>query len=78
MNGHFAAVGNGPSASNYEHGIQIIDEEKSFKFVTTSHLALCCPHSPELVSLTCFICAALTSTSTLPRQMWPKPASITT
>jgi len=32
MNGHFAAVGNGPasSAQQYEHGIQVIDEEKEF------------------------------------------------
>ncbi|KAK0704655.1 RHD3/Sey1 [Lasiosphaeris hirsuta] len=30
MNGHFAAVGNGPSAQQYEHGIQVIDEDKSF------------------------------------------------
>jgi len=31
MNGHFAAVGNGPTAQNYEHGIQVIDEDKAFK-----------------------------------------------
>ncbi|KAK0612814.1 RHD3/Sey1 [Bombardia bombarda] len=30
MNGHFAAVGNGPTAQVYEHGIQVIDEEKQF------------------------------------------------
>ena len=33
MNGHFAAVGNGPTA-DYEHGIQVIDDDKAFKFVT--------------------------------------------
>lgn len=33
MNGHFAAVGNGPTAQQYEHGIQVIDEDKAFKFV---------------------------------------------
>lgn len=30
MNGHFAAVGEGPTA-HYEHGIQVIDEDKQFK-----------------------------------------------
>nr|Q2GUT7.2 RecName: Full=Protein SEY1 [Chaetomium globosum CBS 148.51] len=30
MNGHFAAVGNGPTAQQYEHGIQVIDEDKAF------------------------------------------------
>jgi len=38
MNGHFAAVGDGPAAKQYEHGIQVIDEDKAFKFVP-SHLA---------------------------------------
>lgn len=33
MNGHFAAVGNGPTAKQYEHGIQVIDEDKAFKCV---------------------------------------------
>jgi hypothetical protein len=33
MNGHFAAVGEGPAAQQYEHGIQVIDDEKAFKFV---------------------------------------------
>ncbi len=32
MNGHFAAVGNGSTAQDYEHGIQVIDEEKDFKY----------------------------------------------
>lgn len=31
MNGHFAAVGEEPSAQNYEHGVQIIDGDKTFK-----------------------------------------------
>ncbi|KAK3387434.1 protein SEY1 [Podospora didyma] len=30
MNGHFAAVGNGPAAQQFGHGIQVIDEDKSF------------------------------------------------
>jgi hypothetical protein len=33
MNGHFAAVGDGPTAGQYEHGIQVIDEDKQYKFV---------------------------------------------
>ena len=36
MNGHFAAVGNGPAAPDFEHGIQVIDEDKAFTFVTTT------------------------------------------
>ena len=32
MNGHFAAVGDAPGgAEHYEHGIQVIDEDKQFK-----------------------------------------------
>jgi hypothetical protein len=51
MNGHFAAVGNGPTAKHYEHGIQVIDEEKAFKFVPAAtlsarrHLVTGAPHS---------------------------------
>lgn len=30
MNGHFAAVGEKPSAESFEHGIQVIDENKNF------------------------------------------------
>ncbi|GAT28409.1 ribose/galactose isomerase [Aspergillus luchuensis] len=31
-NGHFAAIGNGSSDKTaYEHGVQVIDENKEFK-----------------------------------------------
>ncbi|KAM0474830.1 hypothetical protein ACHAPX_007351 [Trichoderma viride] len=30
MNGHFSAVGDQPANGNYEHGCQVIDEEKEF------------------------------------------------
>lgn len=33
MNGHFAAVGDAPSAQQYEHGVQVIDEDKQYKSV---------------------------------------------
>ena len=33
MNGHFAGVGDKPEAGNFEHGVQVIDEEKEFKYV---------------------------------------------
>lgn len=33
MNGHFAAVGDAPSAQHYEHGVQVIDEDKQYKSV---------------------------------------------
>ena len=31
MNGHFASVGEKPTREQYEHGIQIIDEDQEFK-----------------------------------------------
>lgn len=34
MNGHFASVGEAPTKERYEHGIQIIDEEKEFKYAS--------------------------------------------
>ncbi|CAP71009.1 uncharacterized protein PODANS_6_3800 [Podospora anserina S mat+] len=44
MNGHFAAIGNGPTAKQYDHGIQVIDEDKSFNtnlndYLTETHVA---------------------------------------
>ena len=33
MNGHFSAVGEAPGAGSYEHGVQVIDEDKEFKYV---------------------------------------------
>lgn len=33
MNGHFAAVGDEPTREQYGHGVQVIDEDKEFKFV---------------------------------------------
>jgi len=32
MNGHFASLGEAPTKEQYEHGIQVIDEEKEFKY----------------------------------------------
>lgn len=31
-NGHFAGSGDGQDSSGYEHGVQVIDEEKEFKY----------------------------------------------
>lgn len=39
MNGHMAGVGAQPTAANFEHGVQVIDEEKEFKYATASPLA---------------------------------------
>lgn len=36
MNGHFSAVGEAPGAGSYEHGVQVIDEDKEFKYVLYS------------------------------------------
>lgn len=33
MNAHFAGVGENVDKSAYEHGIQVIDEDKMFKYV---------------------------------------------
>jgi hypothetical protein len=40
MNGHFSAVGDQPANGNYEHGCQVIDEEKEFKYVLQGHFLL--------------------------------------
>lgn len=32
MNGHFASVGAEPGAQDYEHGVQVIDDQKEFKY----------------------------------------------
>ena len=34
VNGHFASAGQNGTA-NFEHGVQVIDEEKEFKYVAT-------------------------------------------
>jgi len=46
MNGHFASVGDGVvnAKDKYEHGIQVIDEEKQYKCVSLSHAIM--PPSP--------------------------------
>ena len=36
MNGHFAGVGDAPTKEQYEHGIQVIDEEKEFKYAANT------------------------------------------
>lgn len=41
MNGHFSAVGDKPDDSKYEHGVQVIDEDKEFKYVSLSGDAIC-------------------------------------
>jgi hypothetical protein len=41
MNGHFAGVGDAPTKEQYEHGIQVIDDEKEFKCVPPSLVELC-------------------------------------
>jgi len=41
MNAHFAGVGDDASAQDYEHGIQVIDEDKLFKYVVIRGLHVC-------------------------------------
>jgi hypothetical protein len=44
MNSHFAGVGEDAPKEAYEHGIQVVDEDKVFKYVATVHRTLhgCC------------------------------------
>lgn len=44
MNGHFAAVGETPAEGNYEHGVQVIDEDKEFKYAS-SHISYAAAHA---------------------------------
>ena len=36
VNGHFANMGENPTKEQYEHGIQVINENQEFKYATTS------------------------------------------
>lgn len=45
MNGHFAAVGDEPAAEQYDHGVQVIDEDKQYKYVPPLFSAA--PHRPR-------------------------------
>ncbi|KXJ96866.1 RHD3/Sey1 [Microdochium bolleyi] len=38
MNGHFAAVGDTPTAAQYGHGVQVIDEDKEFNSAINKYL----------------------------------------
>ncbi|KAI0843336.1 root hair defective 3 GTP-binding protein [Hypoxylon sp. FL0890] len=38
MNGHFSSVGEAPTKAQYEHGIQVIDEDKEFNENISSYL----------------------------------------
>jgi hypothetical protein len=40
MNGHFAGVGDAPTKEQYEHGIQVIDEDKSFKYAAICQITV--------------------------------------
>ena len=40
MNGHFASVGETPTAEQFEHGIQIIDQDKIFNSTLPAYLQL--------------------------------------
>ncbi|CAJ2511075.1 Uu.00g067000.m01.CDS01 [Anthostomella pinea] len=38
MNGHFATKGDAPTQAQYEHGVQVVDEDKEFNSKITSYL----------------------------------------
>jgi hypothetical protein len=46
MNGHFSAVGDTAEEANYEHGVQIIDEDKEYKYVLVPTPAIPRPCRP--------------------------------
>ncbi len=37
-NSHFASIGDAPGEANYEHGVQVIDEDKQFRFIDPTPL----------------------------------------
>lgn len=45
-NGHFAAVGDDWDGTEYKHGIQLIDEDKEFKYVTLNVVLICRLYRP--------------------------------
>ena len=68
MNSHFANVGEAGTKEQYEHGIQVIDEDQNFKYV------IAIPRSAP---------SSLVVLVTIFRPTWPlkgshKPVSITT
>ncbi len=84
MNGHFSAVGDGPNAQDYEHGIQVIDEDKEFKYAMPL-MPLSARHEPRRVRRRRDTTKSLTSASLARTSMLtssgptsPSPASITT
>lgn len=45
-NGHFATIGdNAEAAAAYEHGVQVIDGDKEFKYVPSICLRFACAYS---------------------------------
>lgn len=42
MNAHFASVGEHASQEVYEHGIQVVDEDKVFKYALSSGCCSVC------------------------------------
>jgi hypothetical protein len=41
MNGHFATAGDDSDPAAYEHGVQVIDEDKQFKYVMDNFAPPC-------------------------------------
>lgn len=42
-NGHFAGSADGQDSSSYEHGVQVIDEDKEFKYALHWLFSLAAP-----------------------------------
>lgn len=51
MNNHFVAVGEEPKPEDFDHGIQVIDEDKSFSCVFPDSCHACRSINPLLTHL---------------------------
>lgn len=77
MNGHFSAVGEAPSSDHFDHGIQVIDEDKEYKSVNKAPRITMSSITAMAAMLTPTT-QAPTSTTTSSGHASPRPASTTT
>lgn len=48
-NGHFATVGDDDNLASYEHGVQVIDENKEFKYGPSPAIPVVPASSPQAI-----------------------------
>lgn len=71
VNGHFATMGEKATQEQYEHGIQVINENQEFKYVLATQ-------SQSLQTLMSCAVIVLIFLNTSRSRKSPRPASITT